>query len=152
MFGVILAGGFIGCFMILLLGLTVGPLLAKIAIVPQKHLLPIVAILCVIGAYAASTNSFDILIMIIFGFIGFVMRKRGFPVAPMVLGLVLGGIMDSNFRRAISLASSSPNPIADLFLNPISIVLVLAIVFSIVSKFIPFQQIFGKILRKKKEA
>lgn len=152
MFGVILAGGFIGCFMILLLGLTVGPLLSKIAIVPQKHLLPIVAVLCVIGAYAASTNSFDILIMIIFGFIGFVMRKRGFPVAPMVLGLVLGGIMDSNFRRAISLASSSSSPIAELFFNPISIVLTFAILLSVISNFVSFKEIFKKIFRKKKEA
>ena len=109
MFSVILAGGFIGSIMILILGLTVAPLLSRIVTIKQRHLFPIVAVLCIIGSYAASTNTFDILLMLIFGVLGFIMRRRGYAVAPMVLGLVLGGIMDANFRRAMSLLRSSEN-------------------------------------------
>ena len=75
------------------------------------------AVLCIIGSYAASTNTFDILLMLIFGVLGFIMRRRGYAVAPMVLGLVLGGIMDANFRRAMSLIRTSENILGDLFLS-----------------------------------
>ena len=135
MFSVILAGGFIGAIMILILGLTVAPLLAKVAKIKQRHLLPIVALLCIIGSYAASTNAFDVLLMLIFGILGFIMRKRNYSVAPMVLGLVLGGIMDSNFRRAMSLISTSDNVLRDLFFKPITIVLLIFVLFSILSNF-----------------
>lgn len=141
MFNVILAGGFIGSIMILLLGLTVAPLLAKIATIKQRHLFPIVAVLCIIGSYAASTNSFDILLMLMFGILGFIMRRRQYSVAPIVLGLVLGGIMDSNFRRAMSLIRTSDNVFGDLFLKPITIVLTLFVIFSVLSNFISMKKI-----------
>lgn len=141
MFNVILAGGFVGSIMILVLGLTVAPLLAKIATIKQRHLFPIVAVLCIIGSYAASTNSFDILLMLIFGILGFVMRRREYSVAPIVLGLVLGGIMDSNFRRAMSLIQTSDNVFSDLFLKPITIVLSLFVIFSVLSNFISIKKL-----------
>ena len=136
MFSVILAGGFIASIMILVLGLTVAPLLAKITSIKQIHLFPIVAVLCIIGSYAASTNTFDILLMLIFCVLGFVLRKREYSVAPIVLGLVLGGIMDSNFRRAMSLIQSSDNVFGDLFLKPITMVLLLFIISTILLKVI----------------
>jgi len=138
MFMVILAGGFIGSIMILILGLTVAPLLSKVIGIKQRHLFPIVALLCIIGSYAASTNIFDVLLMLIFGILGFLMRRREYAVAPMVLGLVLGGIMDSNFRRAMSLLSSSDNVFGDLFLKPITMVLSALIVISISFNFVSF--------------
>ena len=138
MFSVILAGGFIGSIMILILGLTISPLLSRIVGIKKRHLLPIVSILCIIGAYSASTHIFDIWIMLAFGILGFIMRKRNFAIAPMVLGLVLGEIMDSNFRRAMSLISTSDNPIGDILLKPISLVLILLIIISVSSNFIQF--------------
>lgn len=135
MFNVILAGGFLGAIMILILGLTVAPLLSKIVSIEQRHLFPVVALLCIIGAYAASTNAFDILLMLVFGVFGFFMRERDYPVAPIVLGLVLGGIMDSNFRRAMSLIQSSDNIIGDLFFKPITLVLLIFLIVSILSNF-----------------
>ena len=141
MFNVILAGGFIGSIMILILGLTVAPLLSKVTTIKQRHLFPVVAILCIIGSYAASNHSFDILLMLIFGVLGFLMRIREYSVAPMVLGLVLGGIMDSNFRRAMSLISTSDNVFGDLFLKPITIVLSLFVILSVLSNFISRRKI-----------
>lgn len=148
MFSVILAGGFIGSIMILVLGLTVAPLLAKIATIKQRHLFPIVAVLCIIGSYAASTNSFDILLMLIFGILGFIMRRRDYSVAPMVLGLVLGGIMDSNFRRAMSLIKMSENIMGDLFFKPITMVLSVFVILSILSNFVSVEDIKNKIFKK----
>ncbi len=148
MFSVILAGGLIGSIMILILGLTVAPLLAKVATIKQRHLFPIVAVLCIIGSYAASTNSFDILMMLIFGILGFIMRRRKYSVAPMVLGLVLGGIMDSNFRRAMSLIKMSENVIGDLFFKPITLVLTISVILSILSNFVSISDIKRKFFTK----
>lgn len=135
MFAVILAGGFIGSIMILVLGLTVAPLLSKLVRIKNRHLFPIVAILCIVGSYAASNNSFDILIMFIFGILGLLMRKRDYPVAPMVLGLVLGGLMDANFRRAMSLLKASDNVLGEIFLKPITLVLIVLVIISLFSNF-----------------
>lgn len=145
MFSVILAGGFVGSIMILLLGLTVAPLLSKVVAIKERHLFPIVVVLCVIGSYAASTHIFDVFLMLIFGIVGYIMRRRDYAVAPMVLGLVLGGIMDSNFRRAMSLISASDNLLNDLFFRPITIILTILVIFSVVSNFISISSIKEKL-------
>lgn len=145
MFSVILAGGFVGSIMILLLGLTVAPLLSRVVAIKERHLFPIVVVLCVIGSYAASTHIFDVFLMLIFGIAGYIMRRRDYAVAPMVLGLVLGGIMDSNFRRAMSLISASDNLLNDLFFRPITIILTILVIFSVVSNFISISSIKEKL-------
>ena len=130
----ILAGGLIACVFLLLLGLLVAPRIAKIINVPKRILLPIVVVLCVIGAYACNRRLFDIGLMFFFGVLGFVMRKRGFPTAPVTLGLVLGSMMDSNFRRAVSLASTTSNPLAAMFGRPITIILLILTLLTIISQ------------------
>lgn len=141
MFYVILAGGFLACIMILILGFTIAPLLSKVSQIKEKHLFPVVSVLCVIGAFAASNNIFDIGLMIFFGFLGFMMKKRKYSVAPLVLGLVLGGIMDSNFRRSMSLIESSNSPIADLLFNPISSILLICLLISVLSNVISIKKL-----------
>ena len=94
---------------------------------------PIVTLLCVIGAYACNNRLFDVGLMFFFGVLGFLMRCRGYSVAPMTLAIVLGNMMDSNFRRAISLAVSSDNILFALFGRPITMVLLVLTVFSIVT-------------------
>jgi putative tricarboxylic transport membrane protein len=135
LFYVILAAGLIGSLSIIALGIGVAPLMARMVLIPKKILLPVVAILCIIGAYAINSSVFDILIMAIFGLIGFVMRRKGYSVAPMVLGIVLGSLMDANFRRAVSLASAGDNLIISMFSRPISIILIVFILISLFSNF-----------------
>ena len=129
----ILAGGLIGCVFLLLLGLLVAPRISRIINVPKRILMPIVAVLCVIGAYACNKRMFDVGLMIFFGVLGFVLRRRGFSSAPVTLGLVLGGMMDSNFRRAMSLASTSANPLATAFWRPITMVLLVLTILTLVT-------------------
>ncbi len=135
LFYIIIAAGIIGSLAILLLGVGVAPLMARMVLIPKKILLPVVAVLCMIGAYAINSSVFDVLIMAIFGFLGFIMRRKGYAVAPMVLGIVLGSLMDANFRRAVSLASAGDNLIISMFSRPISIVLVAFILISLLSNF-----------------
>ena len=149
MFSAILAGGFLGCIFLLLLGLFAAPKLSKILLIPKSILLPIVTVLCVIGAFACNNTMFDVLLMFIFGLLGFFMRRHGYPVAPMTLGIVLGGMMDANFRRAISLAASEENKIACLFGRPVTIVLLFLTAATLIMN-IP--SVAGVIFKKKKNS
>ncbi len=74
---------------------------------PPKILFPTVMAFCVIGSYAVQNSPFDILILIIFGFLGYSMRKLGIPPAPMVLGFILGPIVEDNLRRALVISEGN---------------------------------------------
>jgi len=132
-FYAILAGGLISCLFLLLLGLLAAPRISRIINVPKRILLPIVTVLCVIGAYACNNRLFDVGLMLFFGILGFLLRRRGFSVAPVTLGLVLGGMMDANFRRAISLASTAENPLLALFGRPITLILLAVTLITLIS-------------------
>ena len=133
MFSLIIAGGLLASIFLLVLGTLVAPRISKVISIPKRILLPIVAVLCVIGAFACNNRIFDVGLMFFFGILGFFMRKRDFSVAPMTLAIVLGGMMDANFRRAISLASSEDHMFPALFGRPITIVLLTFLVLTICS-------------------
>ena len=136
-FHAILVAGFIACIALLILGLWVAPKICKVIAVPKNILLPVVVALCVVGSFACNNRLFDVGLMFVFGLLGFVMRLRGYPQAPLVLALVLGKSMDSNFRRAMSLAAVADNPMANLFGHPITLILLACTLFVILSN-IPF--------------
>jgi putative tricarboxylic transport membrane protein len=73
----------------------------KLFSLPREILLPIIALLCVLGAYSQKLAMFDIYLMFGFGLLGFCMRKVKIPIGPMVLGVILGNMLDQNFRRAM---------------------------------------------------
>jgi len=148
MFSAILAGGFIACIALLILGLLVAPKISKVISVPKNILLPIVVVLCVIGSFACNNRLFDVILMFIFGLIGFLMRLHDYPAAPMVLAIVLGGMMDSNFRRAVSLASSTDNMLVSMFGKPITIVLLLVTILIILSNIPVVKKSVAKITVK----
>ena len=75
----------------------------KILDIPDVYLMPIILVFCVIGVYAVSGNVFDIYVMLIFGVLGRYLTKYGFGTAPVILGMILGGIVESNFRRGMIL-------------------------------------------------
>ena len=119
-FHAILLASFIACGALLVLGLLVAPRISKVISVHKNILLTVVTVLCVVGAFACNNRLFDVGLMFFFGLVGFLMRRRGYPAAPMVLALVLGKTMDSNFRRAMALAAVADNPLLSLFGYPIT--------------------------------
>ena len=145
-FYAILLASFIACGALLLLGLLVAPKISKVISMPKNILLPIVTVLCVVGAFACNNRLFDVGLMFFFGLIGFLMRRRGYPAAPMVLALVLGKTMDSNFRRAMALAAVADNPVLSLFGYPITAFLLACTLLVLVSN-IPAVK---RITRRKK--
>lgn len=132
-FSAIIGASLLASVFLLLIGLVAGPALSRVVAVPKRVMMPIVTALCVIGAYACSSRLFDVWIMFFFGLLGFALKKRDYPVAPVTLALVLGGMMDSNFRRAVSLASSEDHFLIAMFGRPITLALLAVTILSLAS-------------------
>ena len=84
--------------------------LIKILLVPRERLMPVVFVLCVVGSFAITSRVFDIYVMLVFGLIGFVMRELKFNMAPLILGLVLGDLLEKNLTRGLVLSDGSLLP------------------------------------------
>lgn len=91
--------------------------LAKVALVPQGILAPVVATLAVIGAFSFRNSVVDIWIMMILGLIGYVLRKTGFPLAPIILGIILGPLAEENLERVMTIASAQGNGLMEHFMS-----------------------------------
>ncbi|MBL4629441.1 MAG: tripartite tricarboxylate transporter permease [Roseicyclus sp.] len=127
---------------ILVLGLLLTRPLLLILKVRREWLLGVIFTLCVVGAFAISSRIFEVQLMIIFGLIGFMMREMGFPVAPLVLGVVLGPILDSNFRRSLALTQGD---FSMFFTRPISAILALLVVVILLAGLLPTRRIFNRL-------
>jgi putative tricarboxylic transport membrane protein len=101
----------------LFFGLTLVRPLLWILLVPRERLMPVVFVLCTVGAFAIAQRTFDIYVMLFFGFLGFVLRELKFPMAPLILGLVLGELLDKNLIRGLSISGGDVTP---FFTRPIS--------------------------------
>lgn len=82
-------------------------LISKIADVPHRILFPIVFVLCVFGAYAVNNSTFDVLVMMIMGLVGFFMLKLKIPAAPFLIAFILGPILEDNFRQSLLISKGS---------------------------------------------
>ncbi|MDF1525010.1 MAG: tripartite tricarboxylate transporter permease [bacterium] len=139
----LVASMYIGNVMLLILNLPLVGLFVKILLVPRWILLPVVTAVSFIGVYSVNNSPFDLLLMAGFGLLGYLMRKMDYPLAPVILGLVLGEMMEKNLRRALSISGGEWSY---LFKSPISITLW---VLAAVSLFTPL--IFRKLKTMKDE-
>ena len=94
---------------------------SNITKISTKIMVPCLVVLCVIGAYAIKYNTFNAAAMVVIGVIGYLLKKLDFPLTPMVIGLVLGNLCESNMRRALLLSRGNwltffQSPIACVFL------------------------------------
>ncbi|MGA7279768.1 MAG: tripartite tricarboxylate transporter permease [Desulfocapsaceae bacterium] len=121
-----------------ILGLSMVRYVVKVLQVPRTKLMPIIFTLCVIGSFAIQSRIFDVRVMVFFGILGFLMNEMEYPVAPMILGLILGTMLDTNFRRALVIAEGEILPFVS---RPICMVLISFIVLTLVSKTNWFQAI-----------
>jgi hypothetical protein len=124
----------------LVLGILLTPLLLKVLAIPRERLTPAVFVLCVIGSYAIQQRMFDVWVMVVFGIVGFVLREMKYPMAPLVLGIVLGDIFDKSFRRSWVIHDGD---FMFYFQRPISVVLMLLCVGTIVMSVGPCRRYVG---------
>jgi len=97
----VMASLYIGNVMLLVLNLPLVGIFARVAQIPPRYLMPAVLVLCVVGAYGDNNSVFDVGVMLAAGVAGFAMRRYGYEPAPLVLGLVLGPIMERSLLQAL---------------------------------------------------
>ena len=107
-------------------------LFAKVVSIPQEILTPIIVIFCFAGAYSVNENYFDVGVALIFGALAWVLRKLELPPVPILLGLVLGSMTETNFRRALLISNGSPSIFFSSVYCIIFLVLIVAAVGAIV--------------------
>jgi putative tricarboxylic transport membrane protein len=116
----VLGSMYIGNVMLLVLNLPLIGLWVKILKIPYTLLFPLIFLFCLIGAYTLGNNVQDIYLMILFGIVGYLMKKYAYEPAPLILALILGPTLESGFRQSLILSNGSP---AIFFSRPISAVL-----------------------------
>ncbi|PSJ20955.1 tripartite tricarboxylate transporter TctA [Halomonas sp. ND22Bw] len=99
----LVAALFIGNVMLLVLNIPLVGLFAKVLQAPSWFLMPMVVLVAFVGVYSLNNSPFDLFMMLAFGVLGYVLRKLEIPTVPVVLGLLLGGQMEFNLRRAMSI-------------------------------------------------
>src|SRR5205809_898143 len=97
----LIASMYLGNIAGLIVVLTCVPLFAAILRIPFSIIAPVIIVICAIGAYTVHNNMFDVYMMVVFGIVGYFFKKLRYPLAPMVLALVLGDRAEENFRNAI---------------------------------------------------
>ncbi|OGP47106.1 MAG: transporter [Deltaproteobacteria bacterium RBG_13_51_10] len=104
LFWTFIASMYIGNVMLVLLNLPLVGLFVSVLRTPAQILLPVVAILCLIGVYAVNSSSVDVWVLVFSGVLGYVLRARGYDLAPLVLAIVLGPKVETYFRQSLSIS------------------------------------------------
>jgi putative tricarboxylic transport membrane protein len=127
---------YLGNLMLVFLNLPLIPLWVRMLRVPYPILFPMIVLFCLVGAYSLNNSSYDILVMMGFGILGYLMKKLNYEGAPLVMAFVLGPLLELNLRRSLIVSDGS---FWIFFSRPISaVILILALVIlgtSILSKF-----------------
>jgi putative tricarboxylic transport membrane protein len=97
----VIASMYIGNLMLVLLNLPLIGLWVKLLKVPYKILMPLILLFCLIGAYSINNNVVDVIIMIIFGIVGYILRKFDYEPAPLMLAFILGPMLETAFRQSL---------------------------------------------------
>jgi TctA family transporter len=97
----LIASMYLGNLVGLIIVLTCVPLFAAILRIPFSIIAPVILVICAIGAYTVHNSAFDVILMMVFGIVGYAMKKTGYPLAPMVLAIVLGDKAEEAFRQSL---------------------------------------------------
>jgi putative tricarboxylic transport membrane protein len=97
----LIASMYLGNIVGLIVVLTCVPVFAAILRVPFSIIAPLILVLCAIGAYSVHSSTFDVMLMLVFGVIGYLLKKCNYPLAPLVLAIVLGDKAEEAFRQSL---------------------------------------------------
>ena len=103
----LIASMYIGNFMLLILNLPLIPVWVQILRVPYSYLFPTILVFCIIGAYSLNNHMGDVIVMAVFGVVGYLMKRYGFEAAPLVLALILGPLLENSLRQSLIISKGS---------------------------------------------
>ncbi|KFF50546.1 C4-dicarboxylate ABC transporter permease [Gammaproteobacteria bacterium MFB021] len=133
---------------LLLFGLTGIKLFAKVVELPKAILIPLILVLCVVGTYSLNGSMTEVYWMLGFGLLGYFMKVYRFQMGPVILGVILGPLMDTSYRQAMaSVGNDSAAFVSGLFTHPLSLVLTLAVLFLLLG-----HSPLKRLLRREKAA
>lgn len=118
----VVASMYVGNAMLLVLNLPLVGIWARMIQIPYYYLAPLVLTFSIVGSFGARNSMFDVGVMLACGVAGYILQRWGYPMAPMILGLVLGPMLEQSFRQALSMSGNSltvfaGSPIAIVFLT-----------------------------------
>jgi len=116
----VIASFYVGNVMLLILNMPLIGIWVQLLRIPYRTLFPLILLLCVVGTYSTNLNIFDVWVMIGFGLLGYLLRKRDYELAPFILALVLGPLFEQSLRQALILSAKDPMIFVD---RPIALVL-----------------------------
>jgi putative tricarboxylic transport membrane protein len=120
---------YFGNLMLLVLNLPLIPYIARLLLVPREYLIPIIMFFSLMGVYLVSFNVFDIHMMVIIAIFAVVLRLLEYPMAPLLLGFILGGMLEDNLRRALAVADGQFSFLWD---RPTTMILMALVVIAII--------------------
>lgn len=105
----LLASLFIGLVVLLLLNMLLAPVWARLLYIPQHYLYAGITVLAMLGVYATSSSYVDLYLLVGLGVLGFLMRRFGMPLAPLMIGVILGPLAETELRRALAVSEGDPS-------------------------------------------
>jgi putative tricarboxylic transport membrane protein len=124
----LIASLYIGNVMLLVLNLPLVGLWVRLLSIPQPLLYGGILVFSTLGVYSLSNSTFDLLLLFVVGIIGFLMRRHEFPVAPCIIGLILGPLAEAQFRRALSISQGDPSVFVTHPLSAVLLALAAAVI------------------------
>jgi putative tricarboxylic transport membrane protein len=120
-FWAVIISMYIGNVVLLILNLPLIPYIAKLLTIPRNYLIPFILFFTMIGAYIGQNNATELLILVALGVCATIMRFADYPLAPLLIGFILGGMMEDNFARAVNLTDG----IGFMYQRPMTLVLLI---------------------------
>jgi putative tricarboxylic transport membrane protein len=133
----VIASMFVANCMLLVLNLPFVGVWARLCLVPYKYLAPVILAVCLVGAYSTRNSMFDVWVAMISGIIAYLLRKRQWPIGPLILAFLLGPMAEQSLRQSLALSDGSLLIFVE---RPYAGVLLLATLFVVV---------LGRLLRYK---
>lgn len=135
----VIASMFIGNFLLLIMNLPLANMWAKITLVPFHLLYPILLILMIVGTYTLHQSMFDVGVMLVFGVLGYLLRKADFPLAPIILTFALGGILEKTLLQSLTIFNGDflqffTRPLSGTILTIVILILIVSIAASLRNK------------------
>ncbi len=124
----LIASLYVGNFLLLVINLPLISIWVRMLKVPFPILLPFILVIAITGTYATNNSVTEVYIALIFGVIGYFMKQADLPAAPVIMGIILGPLVETHFRRSLIISNGS---YAIFFTHPISAIFLLAAIFSI---------------------
>jgi putative tricarboxylic transport membrane protein len=129
----LIASLFVANVLLLVMNIPLIGLFTRMLEIPKAILVPLIATVSFVGVYGVHSGTFDLVLMMVLGVVGYILRKLHFPTAPIILGFVLADLMEQNLRRALAISDGDPRI---LFSSTLSIVLWVMAVLALLVPFV----------------